>query len=104
MIYMRGHPQDFNSWANITGDNRWSYSNVLEYFKRSEDYFGEWDNRKFSFEKISNLPKHAAYTVVVTFLIFLDDYNDFNEAEKWLTNIIIYTWKASLIWMAHEPY
>lgn len=46
---MRGHPQDFDSWANITGDDRWAYRNALEYFKRSEDYFGEWDNRKKKF-------------------------------------------------------
>lgn len=47
MIYMRGHPQDFNTWANITGDKRWAYNNVLNYFKKSEDYFGEWDIPKY---------------------------------------------------------
>ena len=38
MIYSRGHPEDFNNWANITGDPRWGYENVLKYYKKSEDF------------------------------------------------------------------
>ena len=44
MIYMRGHPNDFDNWANITGDSRWSYESVLPFFKKSEDYRGDWDD------------------------------------------------------------
>ncbi len=36
MIYMRGSPALYDSWAELTGDPRWSYSQVLEFFKRSE--------------------------------------------------------------------
>jgi choline dehydrogenase-like flavoprotein len=32
--------------CRITGDKRWEYENVLEFFKKSEDYFGQWDDRK----------------------------------------------------------
>jgi hypothetical protein len=32
--------------CRITGDKRWEYENVLEFFKKSEDYKGEWDTRK----------------------------------------------------------
>ena len=38
MIYSRGHPLDYDNWANITGDSRWRYENVLEYFKKSEGF------------------------------------------------------------------
>jgi choline dehydrogenase-like flavoprotein len=38
MVYLRGHPRDYDNWANITGDGRWSYKNVLPYFLKSEDY------------------------------------------------------------------
>ncbi|XP_037035314.1 glucose dehydrogenase [FAD, quinone]-like isoform X2 [Bradysia coprophila] len=38
MMYARGHPEDYNNWAKITGDNRWRYENVLPYFKKSENF------------------------------------------------------------------
>ncbi|CAG7722954.1 unnamed protein product [Allacma fusca] len=44
LIYMRGHKNDYESWANISGDPRWRYENVLKYFKKSEDYDGESDH------------------------------------------------------------
>jgi choline dehydrogenase-like flavoprotein len=36
MIYMRGQPQDYDSWAAI-GCKGWGWADVLPYFKRSED-------------------------------------------------------------------
>ncbi len=35
MLYMRGHPNDYENWANITGDPEWNYENVLPFFKKS---------------------------------------------------------------------
>jgi len=40
MIYLRGSPQDFDNWANITGDQSWSYENLLPHFKSIETYYG----------------------------------------------------------------
>jgi choline dehydrogenase len=45
MIYMRGQRQDYDEWARVTGDSRWSWASVLPVFKKSEDYYGganEW--------------------------------------------------------------
>ena len=52
MIYMRGQQRDYDEWAALTGDDNWSWQNVLPLFKRSEDYWrgadamhgagGEW--------------------------------------------------------------
>ncbi len=36
MIYMRGHPSDYDDWA-AEGNPGWSWSQVLPYFKRAED-------------------------------------------------------------------
>src|SRR5271165_2116299 len=36
MIYMRGQPQDYDSWASL-GCEGWGFADVLPYFKRSED-------------------------------------------------------------------
>ena len=35
MVYMRGHPHDFDHWAEL-GNEGWSWQEVLPYFKRSE--------------------------------------------------------------------
>ena len=42
MFFNRGSPYDFDNWANITGDASWKYENVLEYFKKIENYQGEF--------------------------------------------------------------
>src|SRR4051795_1643836 len=35
MVYVRGHPGDFDAWA-AGGADGWSYDDVLPYFKKSE--------------------------------------------------------------------
>lgn len=39
MIYMRGQARDYDGWANITGQNEWSWSDCLEDFKMHESYY-----------------------------------------------------------------
>jgi len=36
MCYIRGDSRDYDEWAQLAGDPRWCWSNVLQYFKRSE--------------------------------------------------------------------
>ncbi|HVW17911.1 MAG TPA: GMC family oxidoreductase N-terminal domain-containing protein [Solirubrobacteraceae bacterium] len=43
MIYIRGNRADFDEWAEIAGDDSWSYERILPYFRRSEDYEGGED-------------------------------------------------------------
>ncbi|WP_298610010.1 GMC family oxidoreductase [uncultured Thiothrix sp.] len=44
MIYVRGAAQDFDDWANATGDSGWSYQSVLPYFKRLENHWNPDSN------------------------------------------------------------
>ena len=37
MVYFRGHPRDFDDWAGKSGAPGWSYTDLLPYFKRSEN-------------------------------------------------------------------
>ncbi len=39
MVFVRGHPEDFNRWASY-GLKKWSYENVLPYFKKLETWSG----------------------------------------------------------------
>ena len=36
MLYVRGHPEDYNSWAELTQDENWNYENVLPAFMKSQ--------------------------------------------------------------------
>ena len=36
MIYIRGNKEDYNNWAQL-GNPGWSYDEVLQYFKKSEN-------------------------------------------------------------------
>jgi choline dehydrogenase len=36
MVYIRGHPQDYDGWASVRGLEAWSYAHCLPYFKRAE--------------------------------------------------------------------
>ncbi|WP_201842241.1 GMC family oxidoreductase [Microvirga zambiensis] len=42
MVYVRGHAQDFNGWAQL-GNSGWSYDDCLPYFKRLENWEGGVD-------------------------------------------------------------
>ena len=40
MIYMRGQARDYDQWAQLTGDEDWSWANSLPDFKLHEDHHG----------------------------------------------------------------
>jgi len=39
MCYIRGHPSDYDRWAEKTGDEKFKYENVLPIFKKSQKAF-----------------------------------------------------------------
>ena len=39
MIYMRGQAEDYDGWAESTGDDRWKWNNVLPLFRETEDHW-----------------------------------------------------------------
>lgn len=39
-VYMRGHPTDYDGWAE-SGNDGWSYQDVLAHYKRHENYIGQ---------------------------------------------------------------
>ena len=39
MIYMRGQARDYDGWAKITGEDEWSWANMLPAFKAHEDHY-----------------------------------------------------------------
>jgi choline dehydrogenase len=44
MIYMRGQARDYDEWALLTGDDSWSWRQVLPLFRRSEDHWRGGDD------------------------------------------------------------
>jgi choline dehydrogenase len=43
MIYMRGQSQDYDQWAELTGDPGWRWDEVLPLFKKTEDFYNGAD-------------------------------------------------------------
>jgi choline dehydrogenase len=39
MIYMRGQSRDYDQWAQLTGDDAWTWANSLADFKAHEDHY-----------------------------------------------------------------
>ncbi|MGY6704679.1 GMC family oxidoreductase [Roseinatronobacter sp.] len=39
MIYMRGQARDYDAWAQLTGDDDWTWTNALPDFKAHEDHY-----------------------------------------------------------------
>jgi len=40
LVWARGHKSDFDGWAELTGEPAWSYENVLNIYRRIEDWNG----------------------------------------------------------------
>jgi choline dehydrogenase len=43
MVWARGHRNDFEEWARISGDPAWGYDHALDVYRRIEDWQGEPD-------------------------------------------------------------
>ncbi|KAG6888313.1 hypothetical protein C0995_009250 [Termitomyces sp. Mi166 len=44
LVYTRGSSEDFDRYAKVTGDQGWSWNNMLPYFKKSEKWTAPADN------------------------------------------------------------
>ncbi|NHZ92558.1 choline dehydrogenase [Massilia sp. CCM 8733] len=83
MIYMRGQSQDYERWAELTGDAGWAWDKVLPLFKKSEDYHGgaselhgsggEWrvEKQRLSWELLDAFRDAAEQTGIRK----IDDFN-----------------------------
>ena len=71
MIYMRGQSRDYDSWAQATGDDAWSWNNCLPDFKAHESHYqlDSWSRNTHTaqlskmppeLEEIANYHGHAA--------------------------------------------
>jgi choline dehydrogenase len=83
MIYMRGQAQDYDHWAQMTGDASWNWQSVLPLFKRFEDHHGggddfhgsggEWrvEKQRLSWEILEAFQRAAAENGIAT----IEDFN-----------------------------
>lgn len=64
---MRGNPNDFDRWANESGDPQWTHKNLLPFFKKMETYRGDFPIGKENCEKLS------IFEFIKFFQIIVDD-------------------------------
>jgi choline dehydrogenase len=86
-IYIRGNRRDFDGWAR-SGNQGWSYEEVLPYFKKSETYHGPGSPYRGNDGPISiidyqnpSVVGHAFVEAAAT-LGATQKYNDFNGADQ----------------------
>jgi len=104
MIYMRGQREDYEAWARLTRDARWSWETVLPAFKKAEDYYGganefhgsggEWriDKQRLRWEVLESFSQAAQQLGIPA----TDDFNrgdntgigyfDVNQRRGWRLN------------------
>ncbi len=63
MIYMRGQARDYDSWAQVTGDESWGWNNCLPDFMAHEDHYQlDSVSRTYSLGKMpKTLEKHVLH-------------------------------------------
>jgi choline dehydrogenase len=83
MLYLRGQARDYDEWARITGDESWSWRNVLPLFKGHEDHWrgadeahgagGEWrvERQRLSWEILDAFREAAAEAGIAR----IEDFN-----------------------------
>jgi len=69
MAYMRGHPGDYEEWAEA-GNRGWSYAEVLPYFRRSENNESLGDSPFHGTGGLLNVSDHVRLNPITT--AFLD--------------------------------
>jgi choline dehydrogenase len=104
MLYVRGQREDYDRWAEVTGDPDWRWDAVLPLFKRSEDYYrgagefhgkgGEWkvEKQRLSWPILDAFAKAAEETGIPR----IEDFNrgdnlgvsyfDVNQKRGWRWN------------------
>jgi choline dehydrogenase len=104
MIYMRGQREDYEEWARLTRDARWSWGSVLPAFKKTEDYYGganefhggggEWrvDKQRLKWQVLESFSQAAQQLGIAA----TDDFNrgdntgigyfDVNQVHGWRLN------------------
>ncbi|KAI0759148.1 aryl-alcohol-oxidase from pleurotus Eryingii [Irpex lacteus] len=59
MAYCRGSKDDWNRWAQVTGDQGWSWNSIINYAKKSENFVEPIDGRDVSGEVIQSSHGHS---------------------------------------------
>ncbi|MFP6736568.1 MAG: choline dehydrogenase [Rhodospirillales bacterium] len=92
MVYMRGHPLDYDEWANL-GNKGWSYAEVLPYFRRSENNESKGKSEFHGQGGPLNVSDHVRINPITTALLdaakslqlpLRDDFNG-EDQEGWGT-------------------
>ena len=86
MVHVRGHPRDFDAWANL-GCSGWGADDVQAYFKKSERFLGPPTEHRGTAGPLLVAPARAEHPLDVAFLAAGADQGfpssaDFNGASQ----------------------
>ena len=95
MVYMRGQARDYDQWAEICGDDSWSWTAVLPLFKSNEDYWrgadeahgagGEWrtERQRLRWDILDRFAEAAAQAGIAP----IEDFNRGDNAGSSQTEV-----------------
>jgi choline dehydrogenase len=109
MIYMRGQARDYDTWAELTGDDSWRWDQVLPTFRKSEDHHnggdefhgggGEWrvERQRLSWEILDAFREAAAQ-------VGIPKTEDFNRGDNEGCGYFEVNQKKGLRWSAARAF
>jgi choline dehydrogenase len=109
MIYMRGQARDYDTWAELTGDDSWRWDQVLPVFRKSEDHHngnddfhgsgGEWrvERQRLSWEILDAFRDAAAQ-------VGIPKTEDFNRGDNEGCGYFEVNQKKGLRWSAARAF
>ncbi len=89
MLYVRGQARDYDGWGQL-GNRGWSFQDVLPYFKKSENFYGDADEFRGKGGPLNVAPPNEEHPLADVFLqacseaghIINPDYNGADQ-EGW---------------------
>ena len=66
--WVRGHETDFDLWAKVVNDDRWSYKSLLPCFRRSETHYEKQEACENAEEHGFDGPIHTVCSQLMAFM------------------------------------
>jgi len=109
MLYLRGQARDYDAWAQMTGDSRWSWQNVLPAFMDIEDHWRGADEKHGAGGELRIETPRVQWDIIDAFRNAaiesgIPATEDFNRGDNFGVSRFEVTQKKGLRWSAAKAF